>query len=178
MARAASALGLLTAVTTTSVVLRAAFQHGFAELHAPALALASLLAVGGLGFALLACRFARSFVTHFELWPRSHLAVVRAAGCWREQLQLLAWREFSTGHLKAHALAHDPTLRFYTRSHGALIFEQSAGEAPHGWVALHRFLEKCSLPECPTSRDEREETLLRTRVARPTQTLRKTTAAF
>ncbi len=147
MARSASALGLLVTAVTGIAVARAGTTHGFAQLSGTSLAVAGIVAISGLGFALLACRFSRQFVTQLEIWPRSNLAVVRTAGCCREQIRLLGWNEFRTGNLSPQASRHDALLRVHTRSGQRLAFDQDHGVAPHGWVALHRFLEKCSVPE-------------------------------
>ncbi len=151
MARSASAMGLLVSATAIATLMGSAWTHGLDDLSLWPICGGLLMSLCGLGFALLSCRLSRQFVTHLEIWPRSNLAVVRTAGCWRERVHLHGWNEFRTGDLQKPgdvALSrHDPLLRVDLRSGTRLAFDHHGGEAPHGWAALHRFIEKCSVPE-------------------------------
>ena len=147
MARSAGTVGLLVAVTAAATVMRAASLHGLTQLSRTSLMVAGGIGLCGVAFAWLSCRFSRRFVTHLEIWPRSNLALVRSAGCWREKLRLIGWNEFRTSQAVHRSTRGDPLLWVQLRSGRRLAFDLERGEAPNGWVALHRFLEKCSVPE-------------------------------
>lgn len=151
MARSASAMGLLVSATAIATLMVSAWTHGLDTLSPGPVVAGLLVSLCGFAFALLSCRLSRQFVTHLEIWPRSNLAVVRTAGCWRERLQLHGWNEFRTGDLQELAQVarsrRDPLLRVDLRSGVRLAFDHHGGEAPHGWAALYRFIEKCSVPK-------------------------------
>jgi hypothetical protein len=93
----------------------------------------------------------RNYVVHFEVWPKSHFAVVRTAGWWKEITILVPWSDIRTGDItdsESHA-THDSLMRMRLRSGAKLIFDHNSGHAPQNWAALSRFLEKCSLPGSP-----------------------------
>lgn len=122
----------------------------------------------GLLVALLALTFARNawelgirFVVHLEVWPQSHLAVIRTAGWWSERTDLVPWRDIRTARIAeptAHASSPDPLVRVHLKSGATLIFDHAYGQTPHSWAALTRFLEKCSLPTLPAPATDRSET--------------------
>lgn len=108
--------------------------------------------IAGVGAALFArssWHLGKHFVLHFEVWPRSHLAIVRTAGIWREQVHMVPWRDLRT--LEAPHLheiqASDPWVRIRLCSGRRLIFDHYHGSAPQSWAALGRFLQKRSLPD-------------------------------
>ncbi len=112
--------------------------------------LAILVTFGLISVALpwAAVSHARRFVVHLEIWPRSNLALVRTAGVFRETIRLVGWNDFRTGQPLAErrpAASHGLS-QVRLRSGLILLFDHAAGDAPLGWTALHRFIEKCSLP--------------------------------
>ena len=93
----------------------------------------------------------RNYVVNFEVWPKSHFAVVRTAGWWKETTILVPWNDIRTGDIAdwdSHA-ENNSLLRVRLRSGAKLIFDHNSGHAPQSWAALNRFLEKCSLPGSP-----------------------------
>ncbi|MCF3649642.1 hypothetical protein [Synoicihabitans lomoniglobus] len=124
-------------------------NHGVAAFSVGIGIFAGIIALTAILFVRATVQYSRNFVTHFEIWPKSNLAVVRTAGWWNERLTLVPWIDFRTGsgELPAKSARSEALSQVMLRSGRRLIFEQTKGEAPHGWVALHRFIERCSLPE-------------------------------
>lgn len=110
-----------------------------------------LIAVLALVFGRSAWNFGDHFVVHFEVWPQSHLAIVRRAGWWKEKTDLVQWSDIRTANISEpnRESPVDPLVRVHLRTGSKLIFDHSAGVAPQSWAALNRFLEKCSLPVAP-----------------------------
>lgn len=108
---------------------------------------AALLALlGALGiFVGAVCTFCRRFVVHLEVWPRSHLVLVRTAGVWGESLRLLPWHAFGA-NATADGPARDPYLRVRLRNGARLILDRASGEAPCGWTTLRAFLQPGTSP--------------------------------
>lgn len=110
------------------------------------------LAGGALGaatlFGVAASRLARRFVVHLEIWPRSHLAVIKTAGIRRERINMVAWHELSTGQVMSVRGPADleTGLRIRLRSGRMLMLDLHGSDTPHGITAVHRLLDKCSLP--------------------------------
>ena len=102
------------------------------------------LITGIVGFSSVSS--ARRYVVHFELWPKSNLALVRTAGLWNETTHLIPWHDFRANRSVISSHARDPYLRTHLRSGKHLSFEQPTGEAPRGWAALQDFVENCELP--------------------------------
>jgi hypothetical protein len=100
-------------------------------------------------FALSSWRLGQRFVVQFEVWPRSHLAIVRTAGVWREQIHLVPWRDLQSTENTSFGTGgqSDPWVRVRLSSGRRLIFDHQHGSAPQGWAALARFLHKRSLPD-------------------------------
>lgn len=107
-------------------------------------------------FGRSAWNLGRNYVVHFEVWPKSHLAVVRTAGWWKETTILIPWNDIRTGNLAAPTsqAGTDSLMRVRLRSGAKLIFDHHAGNAPQSWAALNRFLEKCSLPGTTETEDQ------------------------
>ena len=109
-----------------------------------------ILISGGFGYTALV--HSTRFVTHLELWPQSQLAHIRTAGLFSESIHLVSWQEFRARKQLVPSSDRDPYYRIRLRSGLRLTFEHINGRAPMGWVALHRFLEKCSIvPHAKTS---------------------------
>lgn len=90
------AIGLSAVVLTTLIAaiiwrLRESGQHA---VTLPLIAGASAIVVVSTLLLHETCSFALQFVTHFEIWPQSHLAVVRTAGIGLDRLQLVPWTDF------------------------------------------------------------------------------------
>ena len=93
---------------------------------------------------------AKRYVTFFQLWPKSNLALVRTAGVTSEATHLIPWQDFRAHQEVLPAHDRDPYLRVRLRAGKKLAFEQSTGEAPYGWAPLQRFVQKCTIPENST----------------------------
>jgi hypothetical protein len=91
---------------------------------------------------------ARCFVLRFEIWPRSHLAIVRTAGIWQDQVHLIPWQELPSNSIPRTQInsSRKSGVRVRLVSGHKLIFDHENGVAPQTWAALSRFLQKRSLP--------------------------------
>lgn len=149
-------LGLLIAGGVLSGVALRGVNAALTQATDPSWSVTS--ATTGLLIVVLAAIFGRSawtlgrnYVVHFEVWPKSHLAVVRTAGWWKETTTLVPWNDIRTGDIadsESHG-SNDSLMRVRLRSGAKLIFDHNSGNAPQSWAALNRFLEKCSLPGSP-----------------------------
>ena len=144
--------GVVTGIVSLAVIAGSVAKNP--DMTAPSWALAATLIAFAVWFGVASYLHARRFVVHFEIWPQSHLVMIRTAGGWRERIILESWNQFSGG---ARTTSTDQTapsmLMVRLRSGRVLIFEPLRAEVSHGWVALHRFLDRCSLPESSTDGD-------------------------
>lgn len=136
-----SSLVILTLALTT--VIRARQGEVLPPLPLVIMVLIALIS-GVVGFSSVS--LARRYVTYFELWPKSNLALVRTAGLWTEKTHLVPWHDFRANRSVISAKSRDPYLRVHLRSGKHLAFEQITGEAPRGWHALQGFVESCDTP--------------------------------
>lgn len=119
-----------------------------ATISGTGLAVLAMVGLMALIFAWSSWRLGQHYVLHFEVWPRSHLAILRTAGIWEERVQLISWAELQASHVpdptgKENA---DAWIRVRLTSGRVLIFDHQNGVAPQSWAALNRFLQKRSLP--------------------------------
>lgn len=149
-------MGLIIALgVLVSVGMKAGSLGGASAVDAPgsllSFAVGLLIAAFALIFGRSAWNLGNHFVVHFEVWPKSHLAIVRRAGWWKEKTDLVQWSDIRTANISEPNLDSplDPLVRVHLRSGAKLIFDHGAGTAPQSWAALNRFLEKCSLPGAP-----------------------------
>ncbi len=149
-------LGLMIAGGVLSGVVLSSFNTIITQPADPSWSFTSagaglLIMVLAVIFGRNAWTLGRNYVVHFEVWPKSHLAVVRTAGWWKEITILVPWSDIRTGDIadpRSHT-AGDSLMRVRLRSGAKLIFDHDSGNAPQSWAALNRFLEKCSLPGSP-----------------------------
>lgn len=111
-----------------------------------------IVAAGAAVLAKRSWQMGQCFVLHFEVWPRSHLAIVRTAGIWREQIHMVPWRDLQSldAPVPSPEGRPDPWVHIRLISGRKLIFDHQNGTAPQSWAALGRFLQKRSLPETTT----------------------------
>ena len=149
-------LGLLIAAGVLSGVALRGLNSAMAQTADQSWSLSSagsgvLIVVLAIIFGRSAWNLGRNYVVHFEVWSKSHLAVVRTAGWWKETTILVPWSDIRTGNIadpETHTTS-DSLMRVRLRSGAKLTFDHNSGGAPQSWAALNRFLEKCSLPGSP-----------------------------
>ena len=145
MARTSLIIGGTVIGLSGSIIARASLSTDPGTLSPLLIGIALLLSVSGLGFIVVSCHLARQFVVHLEVWPKSAIAVVRTANCYRESIRLVGWREFRDAQIisKPNEARGDPWLRVRLCSGENLILDHTHGEAPQGWAAVHAFLQNC-----------------------------------